>query len=43
MNDIKFISEVRGICIKNTVWYYQEFDDYVEMRMYAKTYGRKEN
>lgn len=28
MNGIGFISEVRGICIKNTVWYYQEFDDY---------------
>lgn len=28
MNGIGFISEVRGICIKNTVWYYQEFDDH---------------
>lgn len=27
MNGIGFVSEVREICIKNTVWYYQEFDD----------------
>lgn len=44
MNGIGFVSEVRGICIKNTVWYYQEFvdefTDYVEMREFCKRFAK---